>query len=147
LEGKKVGKEAVTKEKLQEKADSGKFTYPTWVDDLAKVKGYDSQYSILAEIKLMKKKQCFHENGVLPDKKLERLKKKLRYPGWEEDYDAAMKHLISSTYATSETHKKYMERKQAAHDNDRSDKSLVELDKLKTLLNYPGMRLLFGDFL
>lgn len=71
--GKKVDKVAIIKEKLQAQADLGKFTYPGWRSDLEKVIA-NEHYCISAEIKLMKKKQCYHVNGVLPDKRLEKVR-------------------------------------------------------------------------
>lgn len=76
------------------------------------------QWSIRSQIELIKRKQNYHANGIAVSE-LEKLKKKLNYVGWENDFKTAEDECLVATYPRTDLYIVQMKRRQQQADNDR----------------------------
>lgn len=124
------------------KLDSLNFTYPGWHIDIRQVE----------EGHVLHKSGCFFDDalqGMINKEKvfngdrshpnlvqLDRLKRALSYPGWEQDFYIAEKRHLTNPYELKDNHIFKLIEKQRMHYGDRSHARLRQLDA--TNWTYPG---------
>lgn len=110
------------------------------------LKALKDKDSIKTGIRIMKRRQSFHEKGCV-DSDLENLKISLDYEGWEEDFQNYEQLIIKNGSAANlSLIIKTLTRRQAVWDGNRTSRKLVKLDKWKSKLPYPGIELEFHFF-
>ena len=114
-------------------------TYDGWRKDLraAEKKHLDCPQSFEYVLKEIERKQKLSV-GDRSDEELIFLDSlRLSYPGWEKDWQKALRHYTRGYYNSSTSHINFsMTEKQRMHNGNRSHPRLVALDSLK--LTYPG---------